>query len=281
MKLLDYNLEENTLIMGILNVTPDSFSDGGNFNSINSAVEHAQKMVDDGADIIDIGGESTRPRAKPVASDEEIKRVLPVLKKISKEVEVPISIDTYKSEVAKICLEEGASMINDITSFIGDKKLVDIVKKYDVPVCLMHMKGTPQNMQKNPYYKDIIAEIKDFLKKRADLAIKKGIKKDKIIVDPGIGFGKRTGSGIEDNCTILANLKEFKKLGYPVLVGPSRKTFIGNISDKKRLVSSDRLEGSIAAAVMSAVNGADIIRVHDVRETKRALNVLNCLKKSR
>lgn len=280
MKLLDYNLEENTLIMGILNVTPDSFSDGGKFSSINSAVEHAQKMVDDGADIIDIGGESTRPGAKPVTADKEIKRVLPVLKKINKIVNVPISIDTYKSEVAKICLEEGASIINDITSFRGDKKLVDIVKKYGVPVCLMHMKGTPQNMQKNPYYKNVIAEIKDFLKKRAEYAIKKGIKKDKIIVDPGIGFGKRTGSGIEDNCKILANLNEFKKLGYPVLVGPSRKTFIGNISSNKPLVPEDRLEGSIAAAVVSSINGADIIRVHDVKKTKCALNIVNCIKKS-
>jgi len=281
MKLFDYDLEEKTLIMGILNVTPDSFSDGGKFNKISSAVKHAKKMCDEGADIIDIGGESTRPGSKSISADEEIKRVLPVLEKVVEIVDKPISIDTYKSEVAKVCLEKGASMINDITSFRGDEKLVEIVKKYDVPICMMHMKGSSKNMQKNPYYNDVVSEIKKFLKERTDFAIKKGIKKDNIIVDPGIGFGKRTGSGIEDNCTIITNIKEFKKLGFPVLIGPSRKTFIGNISGKKTLPPEDRLEGSIAAAVISSINGADIIRVHDVKETKRALNVVECFKKNK
>jgi len=281
MKLFDYDLEEKTLIMGILNVTPDSFSDGGKFNTISSAVKHAKKMCYEGADIIDIGGESTRPGSKSISADEEIKRVLPVLEKVVEIVDKPISIDTYKSDVAKVCLEKGASMINDITSFRGDKKLVDIIKKYDVHICMMHRKGSPKNMQKNPYYNDVISEIKDFLKERTDYAIRKGIKKDNIIIDPGIGFGKRTGLGIEDNCNIIANIKEFKKLGFPVLIGSSRKTFIGNISGKKPLPPEDRMEGSIAAAVISSINGADIIRVHDVKETKRALNIVECFKKNK
>ena len=281
MKLFDYDLEEKTLIMGILNVTPNSFSDGGKFNKISSAVKHAEKMCDEGADIIDIGGESTRPGSKSISADEEIKRVLPVLEKVVEIVDKPISIDTYKSDVAKVCLEKGASMINDITSFRGDKKLVDIIKKYDVHICMMHRKGSPKNMQKNPYYNDVISEIKDFLKERTDYAIRKGIKKDNIIIDPGIGFGKRTGLGIEDNCNIIANIKEFKKLGFPVLIGSSRKTFIGNISGKKPLPPEDRMEGSIAAAVISSINGADIIRVHDVKETKRALNIVECFKKNK
>ncbi len=280
MKLFDYDLDKKTLIMGILNVTPDSFSDGGKFNTIEKALKHAKKMADEGADIIDIGGESTRPGAKSITAEEETKRVLPVLKKIVKEIDIPISIDTYKSKVAEKCLKNGASMINDITSLRGDEKLIDVIKKYDVPVCLMHMKGTPNNMQKNPYYKDIIKEIKDFLRKKSNYALDKGVKKENIIVDPGIGFGKRTGSGIEDNCTVLANIKEFKKLGYPVLVGASRKTFIENISGEKKLTTCERLEGSIATAIISSLNGADIIRVHDVKETVRALKVLNCLIKS-
>ena len=229
MKLFDYDLEKKTLVMGILNVTPDSFSDGGRFNSLDKALDHAKKMIDEGADIIDIGGESTRPGAKSISSKEEIKRVLPVLKKIVKKIDIPISIDTYKSDVAEKCIINGASMINDVTAFRGDKKLIDIIKNYDVPICIMHMKGMPNNMQNNPYYDNVITEIKDFLKKQSNFAINMGIKKENIIIDPGIGFGKRTGSGIEDNCTILANIKEFKKLNYPVLIGASRKTFIGNL----------------------------------------------------
>lgn len=280
MKLLDYNLEEKTLIMGILNVTPDSFSDGEKFNTVEKALKHAKNMIIEGADIIDIGGESTRPGAKPITAEEEIKRVLPVLKKIVRETDTPISVDTYKSKVAKKCLSNGASMINDITALRGNEKLVDIIRDYNVPVCLMHMKGTPQNMQKNPHYKNVVKEIKDFLKKQSNYAVSKGIKKKNIIIDPGIGFGKRTGSGTEDNCTILANIKEFKKLGYPVLVGASRKKFIGNICGEKKLPADERLEGSIAASIISSLNGADILRVHDVKETVRALKVLNCVIKS-
>ena len=168
-------------------------------------------------------------------------------------------------------------MINDITALRSDEKLADIVKDYSVPICLMHMKGTPENMQKNPTYSDIILEIKEFLKKRAEFAIKKGISKDKIIIDPGIGFGKRTGNGIEDNCNILANISDFKKLGYPLLIGASRKRFLGNISSKEKTDAKNRLAGSIASAIVAKLNGANIIRVHDVKETKQALNVIDCI----
>ncbi len=281
MKIFDYDLEQKTLIMGILNVTPDSFSDGGKFNSIELAVKHAKKMVEEGADIIDIGGESTRPGAKKISSEEELKRILPIVKKLSKEINVPISVDTYKAEVAEKCINVGASMINDITALRGDEKLASIVSKHKVPICIMHMLGTPKNMQKNPNYSNIIEEIKDFLEKRSEYAISKGISKNKIIIDPGIGFGKRTGNGVEDNCKIIENISEFKKLQYPVLIGASRKTFIGNISGKNKLNPNDRLEGSIAASCISAYNGADILRVHDVKETRRALDVVECIKNSK
>jgi len=277
MKILNYDLDKKTLIMGILNVTPDSFSDGGLYNSFDSAVKHAKKMQKEGADIIDIGGESTRPGAKQISVEVELKRILPIVKILSKEISIPISIDTYKSNVAKDCIEAGASMINDITALRSDEKLADIVKDYSVPICLMHMKGTPENMQKNPTYSDIILEIKEFLKKRAEFAIKKGISKDKIIIDPGIGFGKRTGNGIEDNCNILANISDFKKLGYPLLIGASRKRFLGNISSKEKTDAKNRLAGSIASAIVAKLNGANIIRVHDVKETKQALNVIDCI----
>lgn len=279
MKLLGYDLNKKTLIMGILNVTPDSFSDGGKFNSFDLAVKHAQKMVSFGADIIDIGGESTRPGAEKISSEVELNRILPVIKKLAKEIDIPISVDTYKSDVARACLDAGASMINDITALRGDNNLAEVIREYKVPVCLMHMKGTPDNMQKNPTYIYLIKEIKEFLEKRIKYAIKKDISKDKIIIDPGIGFGKRTGNGVEDNCSIIANIFEFKKLGYPVLIGASRKTFIGNISGENKLKPTERLMGSISAAVISAINGANILRVHDVKETRRALDVLECIKK--
>ncbi len=280
MKLFNYDLKNKTLIMGILNVTPDSFSDGGKFNSYAKAVEHAKKMESEGADIIDIGGESTRPGAKKISAEIELKRILPIVKKLSKEIDIPISVDTYKSSVAKNCLDAGASMINDITSLLGDDRLADIIKEFNVPICIMHMLGTPENMQKNPNYNNIIKEIKDFLKKRAQYLVDKGIKKNKIIIDPGLGFGKRTGNGIEDNCKIIANINEFKKLGYPVLIGASRKTFIGNVSGEKKLKTDDRIEGSLAAACIASIKGVDILRVHDVKKTRLALDIVDCIKKS-
>ena len=275
-----FDLNKKTLIMGILNVTPDSFSDGGKFYSIEKAVQQAIKMEKQGADIIDIGGESTRPGAKKITIEEEIKRILPVIKQLKNKIEIPISIDTYKSEVAKKTIEYGANMINDITALRGDKKLAEIISDYDLPVSLMHMKGTPENMQKNPEYANVIKEIKEFLQHRAEYAITKGIKKENIIIDPGIGFGKRTGKGIEDNIEIIKKLEKIKKLGYPVLIGASRKTFIGNIgNNKESLKINERLEGSLAAACVAVINGADILRVHDVLETKKCIKIVDYTKK--
>ena len=274
----NFDIGKQTIIMGTLNVTPDSFSDGGKFFSIDSAVNHAIVMEKEGADIIDIGGESTRPGAKSVSLDEEINRVIPVLEELVKKIKVPISIDTYKSKIAKKALEIGANMINDITALQGDKLLASIVADYEVPICLMHMKGSPRNMQINPVYDDIVKEIISFLKKRAYYAISCNIKKENIIIDPGLGFGKRTGKGIEDNCEILKRLAELKKLGYPILVGASRKTFIGNICGvEKPLPVNERLEGSLAAACIAVANGADIIRVHDVKETRRCIDLVDCI----
>ncbi len=273
-----FDLDKQTLIMGVLNVTPDSFSDGGRFFSVDKAVEHAISMEKQGADIIDIGGESTRPGAKSISLDEEMDRVIPVIEQLVGKVKVPISIDTYKSEIARKALDLCACMVNDITALQGDKHLASVVSEYDVPVCLMHMKGNPRNMQINPAYDDIIMEIHAFLKERAEYALFCDIKKENIIVDPGIGFGKRTGRGIEDNCEILHRLSELKNLGYPVLVGTSRKIFIGNVcGDKESLPVSERLEGSLAVACIAVMNGADIIRVHDVKETCRCIDMVDCV----
>jgi len=263
---------KRTLIMGILNVTPDSFYDGGKYNSVESALERARTMVEEGADIIDVGGESSRPGSLPVSKDEELKRVLPVIKAISDELDVPISVDTYRAEVAEEAIKAGAVMVNDITALRGDDGMAKVVSEHGVPICLMHMKGTPQNMQKNPHYGDVMAEIARFLYERAEYAMAEGIDERNIILDPGIGFGKRTGEGIEDNCEIIARLAELKSLGFPVLIGASRKTFIGNLSNTE---TDERMEGSLGAEAMAIANGADILRVHDVKETKRMAMVVD------
>jgi dihydropteroate synthase len=273
-----FEFGKKTYIMGILNVTPDSFSDGGKFFSIYDAVNQALRMQNEGADIIDIGGESTRPGAKEVTVEEERSRVIPVLEKLIRKIKIPISIDTYKSEIAKEALKLGAKMVNDVTALRGDTNLARVVSHYNVPICLMHMKGEPRNMQENPSYKDVVKEISIFLKERADYAVSYGVKKDKIIIDPGLGFGKRTGKGIEDNCEILYRLSEFKELGFPIMIGPSRKTFIGNVCGKDtQLPVTERLEGSLAAACTAVLNGADIVRVHDVKETRRCINLIDCI----
>jgi len=273
-----FNLDKKTLIMGVLNVTPDSFSDGNRFSSVDDAVNYAIQMQKEGADIIDIGGESTRPGALSLSISEELNRVIPVIEKLIKKIDIPLSIDTYKSDVAKKSLDLGVGMVNDNTALKGDKKLVNIVASYKVPVNLMHMKGNPRDMQKNPVYNDILLEITSFLKERAEYAMFNDIKKENIVIDPGLGFGKRTGRGIEDNCEILKRLSEFKILKYPILIGASRKTFIGNICGREKpLPVEDRLEGSLAAAIVAVLNGADIIRVHDVKETKRCIDLVDCI----
>lgn len=273
-----YVLGKKTLIMGILNVTPDSFYDGGKYLSFNDAVNHAIQMQKEGADIIDIGGESTRPGATTVSLSTELSRVIPLIEELKKKIEIPISIDSYKSEVVEKAVEMGAGMVNNVTALTDDTKLTEIIAKYDVPICLMHMKGTPTTMQVNPNYYDVVEEIKGFFKERISYALSNGIKKENIIIDPGIGFGKRTGKGIEDNCEIIRRLSVFKELDKPILVGASRKSFIGNIfSDNKPLPLSERLEGSLAAACAAVMNGADIVRVHDVKETHRCMDIIDCI----
>ena len=273
-----FDLDKRTLIMGILNVTPDSFSDGGKHFSTDDAVKHAVLMEKEGADIIDIGGESTRPSAKTISLDEEMNRTIPVIEQLIEEISIPVSIDTYKSDVARRALDLGVGMVNDISALKADRNLASVVAEYKVPICLMHMKGNPRNMQINPTYDDVVKEIHDFLKERAEFALFCDIKKEKIIIDPGIGFGKRTGKGVEDNCEILRRLSEFKNLGFPVMVGASRKKFIGNVcGGDDPLPVSDRLEGSLAAACLAVINGANIVRVHDVKETRRCVDLVDCI----
>ena len=256
--------KRNTLVMGILNVTPDSFSDGGKFIHLGKALSQAQSMEKNGADIIDIGGESTRPGATPVSLEEEINRTIPVIEAIRKFSNISISIDTYKSEVAEKALLAGADFINDISGLTFDSRMIGIVKKFDVPVVLMHIKGTPRNMQINPTYIDVVKELIDFFSLQIQKALDFGIKKEQIIIDPGIGFGKQ----LNDNFILIQRLKEFSELGFPILIGPSRKSFIGLTLDAP---SGDRLEGTLASISASILNGASIVRVHDVKEVKRAV----------
>ncbi|MFB6291347.1 MAG: dihydropteroate synthase [Candidatus Bipolaricaulia bacterium] len=258
--------DDEVLIMGILNVTPDSFSDGGRFLARDKAKRRALEMDENGADIIDIGGESTRPGAEKVELETELDRTIPVIEEIRKETDVPISIDTYKSEVARKALKAGADIVNDISALRFDPKLGKLAGEEDVPVVLMHMQGTPRTMQKNPSYGDVVEDIKEFLSKRIEKAVEFGISRKKIIVDPGIGFGKK----YEDNYEILRRLEEFETLDCPLLLGTSRKSFIG---DTLELPPDERVEGTIASNVVGLLRGADILRVHDVIENYRAARV--------
>ena len=256
--------KRNTLIMGILNVTPDSFSDGGKFIHPSKALSHAQYMERNGADIIVIGGESTRPGAVPVSLEEELDRTIPVIEAIRKYSNISISIDTYKSEVAERALLAGADFINDISGLTFDSKMIEIVNKFDVPVVLMHIKGTPRNMQTNPTYIDLIKDLLEYFSFQIKKILDFGIKKEQIIIDPGIGFGKQ----LNDNFILIRRLKEFSKLGFPILIGPSRKSFIGLTLD---VPSENRLEGTLAAVSVGILNGASIVRVHDVKEVKQTV----------
>jgi len=259
---------EKTLIMGILNVTPDSFSDGGLFYNLDAAVAHAKKMVSEGANLIDVGGESSRPGSEPLSEKEELARILPVVKRLVDEVSVPISIDTYKPVVADACLRAGAHLINDITG-LTNQKMRTIAAENNVPVVMMHMQGTPKVMQQKPVYQDVLEEIKAFFQRQIAAAQKAGVRQ--IIIDPGFGFGKT----VEHNLQILKHLDTFKTLGRPLLVGPSRKSFIGTITD---LPVNERLEGTIAAVTVAVMNGAHIVRVHDVKECKRAIQMVDAIR---
>ena len=260
--------EKPYLIMGILNVTPDSFSDGGQFLKVENAFTHSVKMIEEGADIIDIGGESTKPFADPVSTDEELSRVIPVIEKIRSEYDILISIDTTKSKVAEEAITAGANIINDVSAMEIDENMLQVAKNYNSPIVMMHMKGIPKNMQNNPTYDHLITEIKDYLSSRVKCAINAGINKKNIIIDPGIGFGK----SVEHNFEIINNLDSFVDLGFPVLLGASRKSFIGLTLDVEE---KDRLEGSIAANVIGLQKGAKIFRVHDVLAAKKSLIIAN------
>jgi dihydropteroate synthase len=256
--------------MGILNVTPDSFSDGGRFFKLEEAISQGMRLAGEGADIIDIGGESTRPGSEPVSLEEELRRVIPVIQELAKRIDTPISIDTYKSRVAKEALDSGASMVNDISALRFDPEMIKILAEYKAPVVLMHIKGTPKNMQDNPQYQNVVEEIKTHLEDSIKMAKEAGIDENKIIVDPGIGFGKT----LEDNLKILKNLKEFASMGRPILIGVSRKSFIGKIFD---LPAEQRLEGSLVALAVSITSGANILRVHDVKESKRVARLVDSI----
>ena len=260
---------DRTLVMGILNVTPDSFSDGGKFFDADAAIDHGVEMAQQGADIIDIGGESTRPRSDPVSPEEELKRVRPVVEGLLQKVDVPISIDTRRPIVAKEIIELGAKMVNDVSG-LRDPEMVSTVADLNVPVVVMHMLGTPKTMQEKPEYKDVMGEIIGYLRSQIEKAVKGGIQRENIIVDPGIGFGKT----VEHNLEIIRRLGEMRSLGLPILVGASRKSFIGKILDSEM---AERLEGSLAALVSSVLNGANIVRVHDVEESVRAAKIVDSI----
>jgi dihydropteroate synthase len=256
------------VVVGILNVTPDSFSDGGDFFDPEAAAEHAAAMLDEGADMLDVGGESTRPGSDPVSQEEEIRRVVPVLKRIlSVRPEAVISVDTYRSGTAKAALEAGASLVNDVTALRGDPGMVSLIEEAACPVILMHMQGEPKTMQKEPNYQDVVREVRDFLAERAEYAVAAGVRLENIIVDPGIGFGKN----FQHNLALLRNLDALVDLGFPVLIGTSRKSFVERITGAQE--ARDRVFGTVATTVLAFEQGATFFRVHDVRANRQALAV--------
>ncbi|MDD5428686.1 MAG: dihydropteroate synthase [Candidatus Omnitrophica bacterium] len=256
--------DKSFCVMGVLNVTPDSFSDGGKYFDKVAAVKQALRMAAEGAGIIDVGGESTRPGAGDVSVGEELSRVVPVIRAISGKISVPISIDTRKSEVAEAAIKAGAAIINDTSGLKHDPRMAGVAAKYGTAVILMHMKGSPADMQRSPRYKRLIPEIRAALRESIHIAKAAGVVSDKIIIDPGIGFGKT----VKHNLEILNRLDEFKKMGFPVCVGVSRKSFIGKVLNIKD--AGSRLSGTIAASVLAIIRGADILRVHDVKEAVEA-----------
>lgn len=260
----EFDLNNNTYIMGILNVTPDSFSDGGKWNDMDRAIAHAKEMIEQGADIIDIGGESTRPGYIKVTEDEEIERVVPYIQKV-KEFGVPVSVDTYKAKVARAALEAGADLINDIWGFKGDADMAAVAAEYDIPCCLMHNR----DLSVNPY-KDFLPDMMADLRECVDIAFKAGVKKENIILDPGVGFGKT----LEQNLLVMKNLDEYHKLGFPMLLGTSRKSMIGLTLD---LPVDERVEGTMVTSVMAAMSGYAFVRVHDIKENYRAIKMTKAI----
>jgi len=270
---------KRTCIMGVLNVTPDSFSDGGKFFTFDDAVDQGYRLFEEGADILDIGGESTRPFSNPVSEEEEILRVVPVIEKLSKRIPIPISIDTTKAGVAEQAIKAGASMINDVSSLSLDPKMANVAVDYGVPVILMHMLGNPKTMQNEPFYDDLIGEIKTFFENIIDQAENKGISRLKIIIDPGIGFGKTVGH----NLLLIQHLHEFKTLKVPIMIGTSRKAFIRNLLKDNTVeeinADSAMVESGTKASVAAAIlNGAHIVRVHDVANTRVTVKIIDAIK---
>jgi len=267
---------QKTLVMGVLNLTPDSFSDGGQYFEKQAAIDHALRMAEAGADIIDVGGESTRPAgtygggAMPVSESEELQRVIPVIEEVAKSTTAVISIDTYKSSVAKAAIQAGAGMVNDISGFQFDPRMPEIVARENVPLIVMHTKGSPREMQQNPSYSNLMDELFHYFEERLEIAGEAGISADQIIVDPGLGFGKR----LQDNYEILRRLEEFHGLGCPILVGPSRKTFIGKVLE---VPVDQRLEGTAAAVALAIAHGAHLVRVHDVKEIHRVVKIADMI----
>ena len=261
---------EETGIMGIINVTPDSFSDGGKYANVEAAVMRAKQMVADGADIIDIGGESSRPGAEPITANEECRRVIPVVQALAEQFQIPISVDTYKAKVAREALSAGACVINDITALHGDPNMCQIIADAQAGVILMHMQGVPATMQKAPTYQNVVAEVHAWLTEVASQAVDRGIDSSRIMIDPGIGFGKT----IDHNLEILRHLMQFRGIGYPMLVGVSRKKFIGRILD---LPVHQREEGTAATVAWSIINGANMVRVHDVAKMKQVAQVIDTI----
>ena len=256
------------VVVGILNITPDSFSDGGEFLDPGAAAEHAATMLDEGADILDVGGESTRPGSDPVSQEEEIQRVIPVLERIlSVRPEAVISVDTYRSGTATAALEAGASLVNDVTALRDDPRIASVVQEAACPVILMHMQGEPKTMQKEPHYEDVVREVRDFLAERAEYAVAAGIRPENVILDPGIGFGKN----LDHNLDLLRNLDAIVDLGFPVLIGASRKSFMEKITGVQE--ARDRVSGTVATTVLAYERGATFFRVHDVRANREALAV--------
>ncbi len=262
---------ERTFIMGILNVTPDSFSEKGIFFDTDTAVRRGMEMAEEGADIIDIGGESTRPGAEQVSPEEELKRVIPVIERLAPKISIPISIDTYKAEVAKRALEAGAEIINDISGLRFDSDMPGVAASSGAAVIIMHIKGTPRDMQQSPTYTSLINEILEYLKDSIRFAEDTGVQPDRVVIDPGIGFGKT----IEHNLTILKNLEAFRALAKPILLGTSRKSFIGKVTGAD---VADRLTGTAATLAIGIMNGADIVRVHDVKEGVQAARMADAIK---
>lgn len=264
-------MTRRTAVMGIVNVTPDSFSDGGRYFDSEKAIAHGIVLADQGADIIDVGGESTRPGARPVSAGEEMERVLPVIRGLRRAVSIPISVDTTKAEVARAAVDEGADMVNDISAMRFDPAMAPLIAAAKLPVVLMHMQGTPRTMQQSPRYQDVVEEVKEFLRSRIRFALEAGVSAERIIIDPGIGFGKELGH----NLALLRGLPALASLGQPLLVGPSRKTFVGKLLDAG---PEERLEGSLAVAVAAVLAGANIIRTHDVKESRRAIRIADALR---